>query len=483
MKDRFAQHKEQFQARRAAYLQDQAALEQAAKAPLMRNWVEIDLDQAQANVAALKARLQADCKIMAVVKSNAYGHGLLQCASAFVAGGASALAVCDLNEALCLRRANFKEEILIFSEAEQTDYHNLVKSDISVSLFSISAIAKLQKAARFLSKQARFHLKLDTGMSRIGFDCRLLLSAIASGLLELPEYQDKEHFANYKNYMQQLVQLGILDTHLSLDYVAKSKREWQSLLALFQDANLLCGGVFTHLAQADAADPDEAHTSAEAQYLLFMAFTELLQAFNFAIGLRHISNSAATLRFPEYHLDMVRPGSLLYGLPPAGMAKETYAFTKPILNWYARFDRIYSLPAQREVSYGALWKSEKHTLCGVIAVGYADGLKRSLSNKLSLLLPGGELAEQRGRICMDWTMLELPEFYAKYTNDDLLTMPPVKLLGNGLGGELTAETMADLADSFDLEITCSIAPRVARVYRRKDEIVELAGYNFAAGKL
>lgn len=471
-----------FQARRAAYLNDQRNLLQAAQAPLLRNWVEIDLDQARANVVNLKKRLSEGCRIMAVVKANAYGHGLVQCARAFIAGGADSLAVCDLSEALLLRQAHFKEEILIFSEAEQTDYLGIVKADISVSLFSASAIDKLKQAASFLGKQARYHLKLDTGMSRIGFDCRMILGAIAGGLLELPEYTDKEHFDNYRAYLQEAIAAGLIDTQLSWDYLAKIKREWCALLELFKDESLLCGGVFTHFAQADA-ELSSADTASREQYVLFMAFTELLRAFSFKIGSRHIANSAAVLRYPEYHLDMVRPGSLLYGLPPANLQDETYALTKPLLSWYARFDRIYSLPAGRDVSYGAMWHSEKNSLIGVLAVGYADGLKRCLSNKLTVLLPDMQEAAQRGRICMDWTMVELPEFYAAFTDKDLLELPPVKLLGNGNDAALTAAMMADVADSFDLEITCSIAPRVRRLYRQGGEIVKTAAYSFKAENL
>lgn len=429
---------------------------------LDRNFLVVDLAQAEKNAAALK-QLAGKSKLAAVVKADAYGHGLLPCARAFLAGGADYLAVATGSAALTLRKGGITAPILLFSEAEQLHYPELVAAGINISLYSAAAGRKLQAAAQLTGRQGLFHLAIDTGMSRIGFDSRLLLSALPQTLTS--EQQDA--CPNFKLLQKR----GFLLASLTPAEAENAAASWTTILEVLQAPELRCNGMFSHLAFADCVG-EEAALRTERQKLLFSAFKEVLAAMGYKIPLCHLAQSAGALRYPACRFDMIRPGSLLYGLPPANCLTPTLSLVQPIASWYAKFARIFRLPPHTPVSYGGLWQSEREVLIGVLAVGYADGYRRNLSSKAYVILPQGEKAPIRGRICMDYCMVELPETYAVYLQRDLSELQPAELLGDGSRGEMTAWEMAAMADSFDLEVTCSITARVPRIYLRNGQQIQ-----------
>lgn len=476
-------------------------------AEIARNYLVIDLDQARKNAAAIKRYIGPATKMLAVVKANAYGHGLVECAKAFIEGGADYLGVAASDAAIHLRANGINSPILIFSEAEQLDYMTLASKDIEPAIYSLIAASKLSLAAQKLTKQAKFHLAIDTGMSRIGYPARLLLSTITddelanlaklrkmTNLSEMPNVAKLPNLAKSPNldkmpdvekeselFRQQLAKLqaqGSLINNLSLAEKEQAKLMWQEIKTILDDHNLACQGVFSHFAKADCLG-DEASFKTKEQYLLLSAFVAYIRASGYSLPIAHIANSAATVRYPEYYLDMVRPGSILYGLPPANSPSKLPIPVKAIASWYAKIARIFVLQANETISYGGLWQSKADILVGVLAVGYADGYRRNLSNKTYVLLASGEKAPILGRICMDYCMIKLPNSYAQYLHKDISHLAPVKIMGDGEDSSLTADDLANIGDSFNLEICSNVAARVKRVYIQNGDIKAVKAYLFA----
>ncbi|WEG36848.1 alanine racemase [Amygdalobacter nucleatus] len=446
---------------------------------IARNYLLVDLDQAKENAQAIKSYIGPETKLLAVVKANAYGHGVLECARAFIAGGADYLGVAAADAALYLRKSGITVPILMFSDAEQLNYPTLVANDIEPAVYSAVVGRKLSLAAQAQHKQARYHLVADTGMSRIGFPSRLMLSALnEADLANLNVSADLQAALDLcRTQLKKLRSAGYLIENLSRELLEEAKQDWQTVRQLLADPNLSCQGIFSHFAKADCLG-EAAFKRTEEQYLLLSAFAAYLIALGYKLPLRHIANSAATVRYPEYYLDMVRPGSVLYGLPPANSPAKLPMHVKPIARWFAKIDRIFVLRANQAVSYGGLWQSETDTLVGVLAVGYADGYRRNLSNKAYVLLPTGEKAEVLGRVCMDYCMVKLPWSYAKNLRQDISQLEPVEIMGDGSNLALTADNLAELADSFNLEVCCSVAARVLRVYLQDGKVKSKRSYLF-----
>lgn len=480
---------------------NEVELLKAKCAEIARNYLVVDLDQARKNAAAIKRHIGPATKMLAVVKANAYGHGLVECAKAFIEGGADYLGVAASDAAIHLRANGINSPILIFSEAEQLDYMTLASKDIEPAIYSLIAARKLSLAAQKLTKQAKFHLAIDTGMSRIGYPARLLLSVITDDeLANLAKLKEMTNLSKMPNVAkspnldkmpdvekeaelcrQQLAKLqaqGSLINNLSLAEKEQAKLMWQEIKTILEDPNLACQGVFSHFAKADCLG-DEASFKTEEQYLLLSAFVAYIRASGYSLPIAHIANSAATVRYPEYYLDMVRPGSILYGLPPANSPSKLPIPVKAIASWYARIARIFVLQANETISYGGLWQSKADVLVGVLAVGYADGYRRNLSNKTYVLLERGVKAPIIGRICMDYCMIKLPNSYAQYLHKDISHLAPVKIMGNGEDGSLTADDLANMSDSFNLEICSNVAARVKRVYIQNGDIKAVESYLFA----
>ena len=368
-----------------------------------RTWAEISLDNLRHNVQAIRAALPEGCRFLGVVKANAYGHGSRQVSRTLAACGADYLAVSCLDEAMELRDGGVSLPILILGHTPVEYTRLLTENDFTQTVTSLEAAeAYSQECVRF-GRRLRVHLALDTGMSRLGFLCT------------------GAHFA-----------AGV--------------EEAAQACAL---PNLEAEGVYTHFAVSDLPGAEnEAYT--REQFRVFLAATEALRARGFALPLRHCANSGAVLHYPEFALDMVRPGILLYGYGDA----ENRLGLKPCMRFVSKITTVKEYDAGTAVSYGRRFTAEKPVRIGVVGAGYADGLPRILSNRCAFAVGGG-FAPQRGSICMDMCMIDLTELPACGEGDEVELFGPANPL----------EPLAETAQTISYELLCAVSRRVPRVYK------------------
>jgi alanine racemase len=370
-------------------------------------WVEIHLDAIEHNVKQFKEKLNVNCRFMAVVKADGYGHGAVEVARAAIKGGADYLGVAFLDEALQLRNACITSPILILGYTAPQYVEIAIKHDITMTLFSEEVIDSIIEQAKKLGKQAKVHLKVDTGMGRIGV-------------------QTKDEA------------LKLAEKALSSDWV-------------------ILEGIFTHFADAD--NPDPAYT--QQQFANFMEVIGYLREHGIEIPIKHCCNSAATMNFPEFHLDMVRVGISLYGLLPSPDINHQSFTLKQALTFKTKIAALKQVESGQAISYGCTYKTEREAIIATIPVGYADGLSRLLSNRGTMTVRNTKVPIV-GRVCMDQTML------------DVSAVPEVKV-----GDEVTIfadqqiDEVAELMGTINYEVVCLIGKRVPRVYRYQNEIVKI----------
>jgi len=361
----------------------------------MRAEAIVDLSAIKHNVALLKAN--SGTKLLAVVKADAYGHGLVPVAQAAISAGADMLGVALLEEAIALREAGITAPILAWLVQPGSDFTNAIDLDIDIAVASLKALREIKSAGS--AKKARVHLELDTGMTRGGF-------------------------------------LG----------------EWSQL-----SASELLGievvGVFSHFARAD----EPAEVQNQEQLERFNEMSELLKEYGYTDLIRHISNSAATLKNPPAALDMVRTGISIYGLTPdVSMGSSKDFGLRPAMQLRASLYLVKEVPAGTPVGYGASESTSRDTKLGVVTMGYADGIPR-ISRGVGVWI-NGERAPIIGRVSMDQFVVDLgPE--SKAQSGDW-----VVVFGNGSHGEYTAEDWGLASDSINYEIVTRIGPRVPRIY-------------------
>lgn len=373
-----------------------------------RTWAVVDLDILGENTRRIRSFLSTGCKLMCVVKADAYGHGDHYCAREMAKNGADWFAVSNLNEALSLRDAGISQPVLILGTTPPEFAGVLREQNITQTVFSAAYAAALQEAAHAAGAVVDVHLKIDTGMGRIGFD------GFACGGAD-----EAAHAAMLPN--------------------------------------LHASGVFTHFASADEATPD-AESYTRGQYARFLEMIAALEMRGVSFPLRHCCNSAATLRYPEMHLDIVRPGLILYGMLPDTCCADILPL-RPAMQLKSSVSMVKTLPENRFVSYGRQWVSHSPAAVATVPIGYADGYHRSLSNKGQMLVHG-RLARVIGRVCMDQLMLDVSGIPGVAAGDE------VTIIGSDGEETLSAEVMADAAGSFNYEIVCLIGKRVPRLYLR-----------------
>jgi alanine racemase len=369
--------------------------------PLQRaTWVEIDLDAIAANVATLKAQAAAP-RLMAVVKADAYGHGLVPAARAALAGGADWLAVALVEEGAALRAAGVHAPVLVMAEPPVAALDALLDAGLTPAVYSPAYLSALdQRALARGGPPVAVHLKLDTGMRRVG----------------VPQ------------------------------------ADWEDALRQVRDARgLRLEGLWSHLAVADErGNPFNAVQAAE-----FRRGIEMARALGVPPALCHLANSAGTLTLHEDHHDMVRPGVSVYGLDPGGGLAAGVPL-RPALRWYARLSLVKRLAAGEAVSYGLRWRASAPTTVGTVPAGYADGVSRALSNRGSVLVRG-RVRPIRGTVCMD-------QFLVDGGDDELEAGDEVVLIGEQGDERVTADDWAALLGTINYEIVCAVGVRVPRVY-------------------
>jgi alanine racemase len=367
-----------------------------------RTWAEVHLEQIAANMQAIRASLPAGTKFLGVVKADAYGHGAVPVSRCLQEHGADYLAVSCLDEALELRRADISLPILILGHTPAAYVPTLIAERLTQTVTNQAKALEYDTAAAQCGGTLIVHIKLDTGMSRLGFLC-------AGEQFEA----GAEHIA-----------------------------------AACACRHLAAEGIYTHFAVSDEPGP-EAEAYTRAQFRLFTDMIDALGRRGIRFALRHCANSGAVLHYPETALDMVRPGILLYGYG-GGEALGL----KPCMDLLTRVSTIKSYEPGTRVSYGGTFTTQRRTRMGVIPIGYADGLFRCLSNRCAFSVGGG-MAPQRGRICMDMCMIDLTE----------LPDAEVDSLVEIFGAHAPLDVLAEAAGTISYELLCSVSKRVPRVYR------------------
>ncbi len=370
-----------------------------------RVYAEIDLAAVRFNLESMHRHTAPGVKIAAVVKTDAYGHGALEIARAveelpYLWG----FAVATAEEARSLREDGRKKPILILGISFPEQYPLIVGEEIRPAVCSTQAARELSAVAARLGKVCRIHVKIDTGMSRIGFA------------------------ANEKS-VDEIAQIASLP-------------------------NISIEGIFTHFARADEEDKGPAL----AQLALFRSVIGQLEERGIQVPVRHCSNSAGIVELPEAGMDMVRAGITLYGLWPSEEVRRDIMEIKPVMSMRSHVSFLKTLEPGQSVSYGGIYTADTPRRLATIPVGYGDGYARGLSNKGYVLIHG-KRAPIRGRVCMDQFMADVTDI------PDVREGDPVTLLGADGAQEITMEELGRLSGRFNYEFACLITPRVPRVYK------------------
>ena len=369
-----------------------------------RTWAEISLENLRHNYEAIRKSLPAGCRFLGVVKADAYGHGALPVSRLLQEAGADYLAVSCLDEALELRRGGITMPILILGHTPYAYTGTLIEENITQTVTCLAKALEYSAEAVRLGKELKIHIKLDTGMSRLGFLCA-------------------------GDYFEE-----------GVDNVIRSCR----LPGLNPE------GVYTHFAVSDEPGEDsEAYT--RAQFRLFMDVIAAVKARGgVEFPIRHCANSGATVSYPEMALDMVRPGLLLYGY---GDSSGKLGLL-PCMRLVTTVSTIKFYEPGTSVSYGRRFTTDRRTRMGVLAIGYADGLPRLISNKCSFAAGGG-FAPQRGSICMDMCMVDLTELPQVDVGSEVELFGPMNSIYK----------LSDAAQTIPYELLCAVSKRVPRVYK------------------
>lgn len=378
---------------------------------LRRTWAEIDLDALAHNYATLKRHIGDDVKFMGIVKADAYGHGSVQVSRCLQELGADYLAVSSADEAMELRANGIALPLLILGHTPKDQVEKLIDNDITQAVTCEAKAVNYSEEASRLGRDLKVHIKVDTGMSRLGYLCE-------------GDFHDG----------------GV-----------------QGIVEACQMPGLQPEGIFTHFAMSDE-DGEEALEYTQHQFDLF---NDVISSVEDQLGqkfaLRHCANTGATARYPETHMDMVRPGLLLYGY--GGFARDMGLH--PVMSLKTAVQTIKHYPAGTKVSYGGTYTTSKKTRMGVLPYGYADGFLRSLSNKATVMTEQGP-ARQCGRICMDMCMIDLTDKPAVGVGSE------VEIFGKAN----PIEELAAVGGTIPYELVCAVSKRVPRVYLKGGQIIE-----------
>jgi alanine racemase len=378
-------------------------------------WAEIDIGAIENNVRELRRVTRSGARLLAAVKANAYGHGLEAVSRKAVESGADALGVARLPEALQLRAAGIDQPILIFGYTPPDQIQQVLKHDLNQSVYTLETARAYAASARKVGGQLRIHLKVDTGMGRLGI---------------LPDARR--------------------DQPPGIDISSGAVEEVKAMAAL---PGLSLEGVFTHFASSDSTDK----TYAEDQLALFLSFLDELKRIGIEFAVRHAANSGAIIDMPHTHLDMVRAGISLYGLYPSDEVDRQSIHLKPAMCLKARIVHVKNVPTDFAVSYGMTHRTRRPTVIATVPIGYADGYSRLLSNRGSMLVKGVR-APIIGRVCMDLTMIDVGHIPGVALEDEVV------ILGRQGQEEISADEIAGLLQTINYEVVSSITARVPRIY-------------------
>ncbi len=364
-------------------------------------WAEIDLAAIRHNLSSIRQRA-GRARVMAVVKANAYGHGMLEVSRVCRQEGVDFFGVASLEEALQLRQDGVSCPVLVLGYVAEEYAAVMVREEIRPCIFSLHSARAYSEAAVQQGKTAYLHVKVDTGMGRLGF---------------LPE--------------------------------EKSVKE---ILAIHRLPGVEVEGIFTHFAEADTDDAE----FTLGQLKSFTNVGEKLQSQGVSIPLRHAANSAALMNYPPAHLDLVRAGIILYGLYPSPSIPGKDLDLLPAMTLKSRLGFVKTLPAGHPISYGRTYTCQRDTRVATVPIGYADGYSRLLSNQAWATVKGAKIS-LIGNVCMDQCMFDVSRVEEAQTGDEII------LFGRQEDG-ITVDDLAEIMGTINYEVVCSIGSRVPRIY-------------------
>ena len=388
-----------------------------------RAWAEIDLDAIENNIKEIRRHVGDKPKIMGVVKADGYGHGYLEVAKTLLENGADSLGVAFLDEAIQLRLCGIDTPILILGNTPSKYAEELIENDIMPNCYTKELAVAMSNAGAKLNKAVKIHIKIDTGMGRVGF-----------------RYTEDEKIN--KQTVDEIIEISKLP-YLEID------------------------GLFTHFAIAD--DDDDEYTM--LQYNRFNTLCSRIREAGVKVPLCHCCNSAALMRFPEFHMDMVRPGIILYGLMPSDFVSKDILNLKPAMSLKAQITNIKTVEKGTSVSYGRKFKTKNNeTKIATVPIGYADGYSRILSDKTEMIVKGKK-CRQVGNICMDQCMIDVTDVNNINIGDEVI------LFGKSSeGAEIPIENIASIMGTINYEILCVIGKRIPRVYMRGGKVADVHNY-------
>lgn len=341
-------------------------------------------------------------RVMAIVKADAYGHGMLEVAKTCLEAGASYLGVATLDEALTLRKAGINSPILVLGYVPDECAELAVKNRIDITVYNLSAAQALSKAAVNCCQKAYLHIKIDTGMGRIGFQADTYGFNTIKKIAELPA--------------------------------------------------IVLQGVFSHFAVADMKDKSFTMQQLDS----FKSFVGKLENVGIKIALKHIANSAAIIDLPESYFDMVRAGIIIYGVYPSSEVQKERLQLLPAMRLKSRISHLKTFPAGQSVSYGRTYISKTDIKVATVPIGYADGYSRLFSNRAWATVRGIRVP-LIGRVCMDQCMFDVSKIEELKEGDEII------LFGREEDG-ITADQLAAIMGTINYEILCSPGRRVPRIY-------------------
>ncbi len=366
-------------------------------------WVEVNRKKAIHNFLEVRRAVGPNVKICAVVKADSYGMGSVELSKMYLENGVDMFAVAVISEAFELRQEIKDKDILVLGYTPEEFYADAINNNITLTVYNYELAEKLNIVAKDLNKKAKVHIKVETGMNRLGF----------------------------------------LPTEENADKVA----------AIAKMDNITVEGAFSHQAKADEKDKTTAHKQAGR----FISFMKMLEERNVTIPIKHIANSATIIDLPEYYFDMVRPGIILSGFYPSDEVNmDEYKF-EICVTLKARVANVKTIEAGEGVGYGHLFSTEKPTVIGTIPLGYADGYSRLLSNKGYIIVKGIK-CPILGKVCMDQFMIDLSGVENPQIGDEAI------IYGDGTGGAMTAKDVANMRGTISYEVLTNLGKRLPKIY-------------------
>lgn len=378
-------------------------------------WAEINLDNLAYNINQVRKHIKKDTLIMAVMKANGYGHGSKEIAKVFLENGASRLGVAILDEAIELRRANIQEPLMILGPTPRVQYEKIIENNLIQTIYSYDDAKILSDKALELDKTATIHIKIDSGMGRIGF---------------LPNEKSIEEIIN-----------------------------------IWELPNLYLEGIYTHFSNADERDK----SNVRGQFKKYIELVNILEEKGVNIKIKHVSNSASIIDLPEYNLDMVRPGIMLYGLYPSNEVNKETIRIKPVMTLKAKISNLKIVDKGVGISYGQIFKTESPSKIATLPIGYADGYTRILTGKAEVFIDG-QRAKVVGKICMDQCMIDVTHIENVNIGDEIV------IFGYGKEDYPSVDEIGEQIGIINYEVVCTLGRRVPRVYISNGEIISVENY-------